>query len=236
MAMGTYLALGDSISIDDYTGVRGGVAASQLARRLGLELVDLTRDGNTTQGSSRRSCTIRRSSRSPSSGSIARTIPDRLPIVIDSPTLSGCSLLRCRSRSPRRRDAARSGTQAGIDAHSSSNLQGIRRVPRFSLLVLQTDNQPRVRDGYNRLSTRGHMRPSSAQTNQLICRRIVPADARRCTPTPTRNLHGKEGISGSSPEEGLKFLQIGTFCCLVRQNLGEQYGGGHVHPHLQELL
>jgi lysophospholipase L1-like esterase len=49
-AMGVYLALGDSISIDDYTGVRGGGAASQLARKLGLELVDLTRDGNTTHG------------------------------------------------------------------------------------------------------------------------------------------------------------------------------------------
>jgi lysophospholipase L1-like esterase len=47
---GMYLALGDSISIDDYTGVRGGGAPSQLARRLGLGLVDLTRDGNTTQG------------------------------------------------------------------------------------------------------------------------------------------------------------------------------------------
>ena len=46
--MAVYLALGDSMSIDDYTGVRGGGAASQLARRLGLELVDLTRDGNTT--------------------------------------------------------------------------------------------------------------------------------------------------------------------------------------------
>jgi lysophospholipase L1-like esterase len=47
---GIYLALGDSISIDDYTGVPGGGAASQLARKLGLELVDLTRDGNTSQG------------------------------------------------------------------------------------------------------------------------------------------------------------------------------------------
>src|SRR5215218_8948794 len=50
IAMGIYLALGDSISIDDYTGVRGGGAPSQLARKLGLDLVDLTRDGNTTQG------------------------------------------------------------------------------------------------------------------------------------------------------------------------------------------
>jgi lysophospholipase L1-like esterase len=49
-AMRTYLALGDSISIDDYTGVRGGGAPSQLARKLGVELVDLTRDGNTTEG------------------------------------------------------------------------------------------------------------------------------------------------------------------------------------------
>jgi lysophospholipase L1-like esterase len=48
--MGVYLALGDSISIDDYTGVRGGGAASQLARKLGLDLVDLTGDGNTTDG------------------------------------------------------------------------------------------------------------------------------------------------------------------------------------------
>ena len=48
--MAVYLALGDSISIDDYTGVHGGGAAAQLARKLGAELVDLTRDGNTTDG------------------------------------------------------------------------------------------------------------------------------------------------------------------------------------------
>jgi lysophospholipase L1-like esterase len=48
--MGVYLALGDSISIDDYTGVRGGGAASQLARKLGVDLLDLTCDGNTTHG------------------------------------------------------------------------------------------------------------------------------------------------------------------------------------------
>ena len=50
VSMRVYLALGDSISIDDYTGVHGGGAVSQLAHRLGTELVDLTRDGNTTHG------------------------------------------------------------------------------------------------------------------------------------------------------------------------------------------
>src|SRR3712207_1617274 len=48
--MTVYPALGDSISIDDYTGVAGGGAPSQLAQALGAELVDLTRDGNTTHG------------------------------------------------------------------------------------------------------------------------------------------------------------------------------------------
>ncbi len=48
--MPVYVALGDSISIDDYTGVRGGGAPSQLARKLDAQLVDLTRDGNTTYG------------------------------------------------------------------------------------------------------------------------------------------------------------------------------------------
>ncbi|MEO1481534.1 MAG: SGNH/GDSL hydrolase family protein [Myxococcota bacterium] len=46
-----YLALGDSMSIDEYTGVSGGGAVSQLASRLGdaaafaWELDDRTRDG-----------------------------------------------------------------------------------------------------------------------------------------------------------------------------------------------
>jgi len=27
--------------------------------------------------------------------------------------------------------------------------------------------------------------------------------------------HGKEGVDGSSPSEGLKYLQISYFCCLI---------------------
>lgn len=30
----------------------------------------------------------------------------------------------------------------------------------------------------------------------------MPADVRSCTPVPLRNLHGKEGVHGSSPAEG----------------------------------
>jgi len=46
----SYVALGDSISIDKYTEVAGGGAVSQLARRLEVDAVDLTFDGNTTKG------------------------------------------------------------------------------------------------------------------------------------------------------------------------------------------
>ncbi len=46
-----YLALGDSISIDEYTEVGSGGAASQFARLLGAaHFQDLTRDGRTTAG------------------------------------------------------------------------------------------------------------------------------------------------------------------------------------------
>lgn len=46
-----YLALGDSISIDDYTQTGGGGAASQFARRVGAtKFQDLTCDGRTMAG------------------------------------------------------------------------------------------------------------------------------------------------------------------------------------------
>ncbi len=46
-----YLALGDSISIDDYTDTPGGGAASQFARLTDASgFQDLTRDGRTTAG------------------------------------------------------------------------------------------------------------------------------------------------------------------------------------------
>ena len=46
-----YLALGDSISIDDYTEVEGGGAVNQFARLIrAAEVQDFTQDGRTTSG------------------------------------------------------------------------------------------------------------------------------------------------------------------------------------------
>jgi hypothetical protein len=87
----------------------------------------------------------------------------------------------------------------------ADNASSTRRVhvnaPGISFLVLRTDNTPRVRDGYSRLSTRGHVRASLTGPDEPICRKNVPAHARSCPRVPPQNLHGKEGVDGSSPSE-----------------------------------
>ena len=72
--------------------------------------------------------------------------------------------------------------------------------------VVRTDNAPRVRDGYIRLGTRGHARTLKTRLEAVICRKNVIASARPCTPVPPGNLHGKEGVDGSSPSEGFAVL------------------------------
>ena len=78
----------------------------------------------------------------------------------------------------------------------------IAPVHALLLLVLQTGNEPRVRDGYIGLSTRGHARARETRDKSPICRNNVIASDRPCPPVPPRNLHGKEGVDGSSPSEG----------------------------------
>ena len=55
-------------------------------------------------------------------------------------------------------------------------------------LVLQTDNEPRVRDGYISAGTRGQARALKAQREGAICRKNVTASVRLCTAVLPRNL------------------------------------------------
>src|SRR6059058_41904 len=48
-------------------------------------------------------------------------------------------------------------------------------------------------------------------------------------------LHG-EGVDGSSPSEGLKYLQIASLCCLFRRGAGDQYGGGQRGVDLEDFF
>ena len=82
----------------------------------------------------------------------------------------------------------------------------IAPVHALLLLVLQTGNEPRVRDGYIGLSTRGHARARETRDKRPICRNNVIASDRPCPPVPHRNLHGKEGVDGSSPSEGFRLF------------------------------
>jgi hypothetical protein len=69
--------------------------------------------------------------------------------------------------------------------------------------VFKTANMARVRDGYTSKSTGGHARALGTHVEVAICRKNVIASARPCPPVPPQDLHGKEGVDGSSPSEGL---------------------------------
>ena len=67
----------------------------------------------------------------------------------------------------------------------------------------------------------GHENPA----NRGIRRKGITAGARVCPRlcclplVHFSDLDGKQGVDGSSPSEGLKYLQIGLFCCLLRRDL-----------------
>ena len=73
-------------------------------------------------------------------------------------------------------------------------------------------NNARTQNGHIRNDTRDVSRRISSPSNSGICRRNCVGSDRACTRVTPRDLHGKEGVSGSSPEEGLKFLQNETLC------------------------
>jgi hypothetical protein len=96
--------------------------------------------------------------------------------------------------------------------------------------VWRTGNATRVRDGYTRLSTNGHARALPTLCQQLICRTNVLADDRACPRLPPQNLHGKEGVDGSSPSEGLQLNPAnGHFMLPVVANLRVFAGTRRVH-------
>ena len=90
-----YLALGDSMSIDQYTGIKGGGAVSQFARLLQVETIeDLAIDGCTTTGvlQALKDVTIQPNPAKPEPKSLRS-------IVTVKKMSSGCELYGCRVRS-----------------------------------------------------------------------------------------------------------------------------------------
>ena len=71
----------------------------------------------------------------------------------------------------------RPNRECGHDVDAFSRLK-YSPPPTSLSCVVRPDNATRVRDGYTRLSTRGHPRTSVTPTEELICRENVAADAR----------------------------------------------------------
>ena len=152
----------------------------------------------------------------PHHGEPAHLLPNRRP---PQPTVENAA---CDASVPPRSFRIRLGG-ARCSAHTAHNARSpprqILRVRDHSmpLLVFQTDNAPRVRDGCIRLSTRGHTRTSATHSEGQACRTNVPVNARSCTPVPPPNLYGKEGISGLSPAAPREALEL-------HRQLGDAWG------------
>jgi hypothetical protein len=61
------------------------------------------------------------------------------------------------------------------------------------------------------VATGSNQRPIDRARRRLKQAKTI---AVRCARLP-ETFHGKEGVDGSSPSEGLKYLQIGHFGCLI---------------------
>ena len=94
-----------------------------------------------------------------------------------------------------RSDPGNHHMRAGIRGRDQSH-------PRSRFSVVRTDNKPRTQNGHIRNDTRDVLRRISGVSNGAICRRKCVASDRACTRVTLRNLHGKEGVDGSSPSEG----------------------------------
>src|SRR6266540_4879579 len=68
--------------------------------------------------------------------------------------------------------------------------------------VAKADNKARTQNGHIRDDTRDASRRIHWASLRAICRRKCVASDRVCPRVTLRNLHGKEGVDGSSPSEG----------------------------------
>jgi hypothetical protein len=82
------------------------------------------------------------------------------------------------------------------------------------------------------------MEPSGRNQWQLLANGATQKAPKQADPQPLAThgnrlgAHGKEGVDGSSPSEGLKSLEISYFCCPFGRGVGAEYGGGH---HVRDL-
>jgi hypothetical protein len=78
--------------------------------------------------------------------------------------------------------------------------------------VVKSDDGVRTQNGHIRNDTRDASQRILDVSFDPICRKNCAASDRECTRVTLLNLHGKEGVNGSSPLEGsAKAPEIGAF-------------------------
>jgi hypothetical protein len=86
-------------------------------------------------------------------------------------------------------------------------------LPSNSALILVTVRGASCeRDANIRATTRVHARVTYRHLIPQVCGTFVAVNARACPRFPPQNLHGKEGVDGSSPSEGLQNPRSRGFC------------------------
>ena len=95
----------------------------------------------------------------------------------------------------------RDSRAAGRDRRRGAGRRTARGKPNHP--VARTDDATRTQNGHIRNDTRDIPRRISSVPTRPICRRNCVASDRACTRVTPQNFHGKEGVDGSSPSEGL---------------------------------
>jgi hypothetical protein len=94
---------------------------------------------------------------------------------------------------------------AGSRSHPAR--RGLRRRPR----PIRSSGNTEGTSHRARTSTRGH----SSSGDSFVLRGFRARGFPALPALPASLLDGKEGVDGSSPSEGLDYLQISYFCCLT---------------------
>jgi hypothetical protein len=105
---------------------------------------------------------------------------------------------RCKCARPRRSSRDVAAAENDLSRRRSGSGEVCERC------VAKIDDGARTQDGHIRNDTRDVSRRIWTACNSPICRRKRVVSDRACTPVTLRNLHGKEGVEGSSPEEGFR--------------------------------
>ena len=116
-----------------------------------------------------------------------------------------------------KREKRVAATARGSKTPDVSRLEvgALRRAQTARGPVVESANSARTQNGHIRNDTRDVSRRISGVAFRPICRKNCVASDRACTRVTPQNFHGKEGVDGSSPLEGLPKVPVNRHFVVV---------------------